>query len=105
MNTIEKNSWLTYMAASFTICLCTCGKIGYKYTHGELVGTPKKKGWSLKKPHGMYLIPAGVFTMGNSSYDPTHALDAADRVELFWCGIQTPEKPCTRSKFPTPTIA
>ncbi|MEH0008237.1 MAG: SUMF1/EgtB/PvdO family nonheme iron enzyme [Flavobacteriales bacterium] len=76
MNMIEKNSWLTCMAASFTICLCACSKIGYKHTHGELVGTPKKKGWSLKKPHGMSLIPAGAFTMGNSSYDPIHALDA-----------------------------
>ncbi len=74
MSTIEKNNWGIWAAAALVVCLCACSRTGYQRTQGELVGASKKKGWSRKKPRGMSLIPAGSFTMGNSSYDPIHPL-------------------------------
>lgn len=56
--------------------LCACSKTGYERTHGELVGAAKKKRWTSKRPYGMSLVPAGTFTIGQSTYDPLHGIDA-----------------------------
>ncbi len=56
------------------IAFSGCGKKGYKYYKGQLLGVPDRPGWKGVNPYGMVYIPSGNLHIGPSGQDVNHSL-------------------------------
>ncbi len=70
---MKRTSLITLFLVAVVV-LGGCGKKGYKYYKGQLLGVPDRPGWKNVHPYGMVYVPSGNLHIGPSDQDVNHSL-------------------------------